>query len=68
MEEVKHYQVNQRYRFVLEQAASTKGTLGIKCEANGDDLDIALNEVKIAFTNLAAFALSNAPKIEGVVK
>lgn len=36
-EEVKHIQVNQRYRIVIERAASTKGVDGFKVEANGDD-------------------------------
>jgi hypothetical protein len=39
MEEVKHYQVNGKYRIVIERAASTKGVDGFKVEANGDDLD-----------------------------
>lgn len=37
-EEIKHCNVEQRYRIVIERAASTKGTLGYKIEANGDDL------------------------------
>ena len=38
-QEVKHYQVNGKYRIVIEQAASTKGTLGFKVEANGDEIN-----------------------------
>ena len=36
-EEVKHINVNQRYRIMIERAASTKGIDGFKVEANGDD-------------------------------
>ena len=38
MEETKIYQVNGKYRIVIERAASTKGVLGYKVEANGDSL------------------------------
>tara|TARA_Y100000310_G_scaffold204700_1_gene204931 strand:- start:4142 stop:4351 length:210 start_codon:yes stop_codon:yes gene_type:complete len=39
-EEVRHYQVNQRYRIVIERVgSSTKQIDGFKVEANGDDLD-----------------------------
>ncbi len=33
-----HYQVNGRYRIMIERAASTKGVDGFKVEANGDDI------------------------------
>ena len=36
MEEVKHYQVNGRYQVQFERGA-TKGVIGYKVEANGDD-------------------------------
>ena len=39
-DEIKHYNVNQRYRVTVERAASsTKQIDGFKVEANGDDLD-----------------------------
>ncbi len=44
MEEVKHYQVNGKYRIVIERAASTKGVDGFKIEVNNDDLNLALDE------------------------
>jgi len=37
-EEVKHYQVNGKYRIVFERSA-VKGIDGFKVEANDDDLD-----------------------------
>lgn len=37
-QEVRHYQVNQRYRIKFERAASTKGVIGYTVEANGDDI------------------------------
>ena len=36
MEEVRHYQVNGKYRIVFERSA-VKGIDGFKVEANGDD-------------------------------
>jgi ribosomal protein S3 len=40
MEESKviHETIGAKYRIVYEQAASTKGVIGFKVEANGDDL------------------------------
>ena len=46
-EEVKHYQVNGKYRMVIEKAAGVKTGDGFKVEANGDDM----SEVE---TNVAA--------------
>jgi len=59
MEEVKHYQVNGKYRIVFEQAASTKGVLGFKVEANNDDLVMA----KVDAIELLDFARAHAPTI-----
>jgi len=42
--EVKHYQVNGKYRIVFEQAASTKGVLGFKVEVNSDSIEEARKE------------------------
>ncbi len=44
---VNHYQVNGRYRIVVERAASTKGVLGYKVEANGDDIKTILEDIEI---------------------
>ena len=38
MEEVRHYQVNGKYRVVFERSA-VKGVDGFKVEANGDDIE-----------------------------
>ena len=38
-EEVKHYQVNGKYRVVFERSA-VKGIDGFKVEANGDDIEV----------------------------
>lgn len=40
MEEVKHYQVNGRYKVQFERSA-VKGQDGFKVEANDDNLDLA---------------------------
>ena len=37
-EVVNHINVGQKYRIVIERAASTKGIDGFKVEANGDDV------------------------------
>jgi len=37
-DEIRHYQVNQRYRVVFERSA-VKGIDGFKVEANGDDIE-----------------------------
>jgi len=57
MEETKVFQVDKKYRIVFEQAASTKGTLGFKVEANGDDMA----SVKVEATDLLNFARAHAP-------
>jgi len=57
MEETKVYQIDKKYRIVFEQAASTKGVLGFKVEANGDDLSI----VEVEATSLLEYAQSHAP-------
>jgi len=44
-EQVTHITLNARYRVVIERAASTKGTLGYKIEANGDDYNVAMTEI-----------------------
>jgi len=44
-QEVRHYQVEQKYRVVVERAASTKGVLGYKIEANGDNLAMVLADI-----------------------
>jgi len=37
-EQVIHINQGQKYRMVIERAASTKGVDGFKVEANGDDM------------------------------
>lgn len=62
--EVKHYQVNQRYRVVFEQAASTKGVTGFKCEVTGDDF----NEVQEQAEAMLQWAQKKAPQAIAEVK
>lgn len=57
-EEVKHYTINGKYRIVFEQAASTKGIIGFKVEANGDDEDT----VRAEAGKLLEWAKTRAPK------
>ncbi len=44
---VTHINQGQKYRVVIERAASTKGVLGYKVEANGDDIKIILEDIEI---------------------
>ncbi len=61
-QEVKHYQVEQRYRIKIERAASTKGTLGYTVEANGDD--IAQVEMDAKYLKQQAEQIAGAPVAE----
>ncbi len=49
MEETKVYQVNGKYRIVIERAASTKGVDGFKVEANGDDIELVKIDAQILY-------------------
>ncbi len=49
MEEVKHYQINGKYRIMFERAASTKGVDGFKVEANGDDIELVKIDAQILY-------------------
>ncbi len=44
IQEVKHYQINGKYRVVFEKAASANKVDGFKVEVNGDNLDSVKNE------------------------
>jgi hypothetical protein len=43
---VTHQNVGQRYRLVIERAASTKGVLGYKIEVNSDSANDALSDIR----------------------
>lgn len=45
MEEVKHYQVNGKYKCQIERAA-VKGVDGFKVEVNGDDMESLKDEAQ----------------------
>ena len=59
MEETKIYHIDGKYRIQFEQSASTKGVIGFKVEANGDNLDL----VKIDAEVMLEWAKSKAPNI-----
>lgn len=44
-QQVIHSTINGKYRVVIEQAASTKGVLGYKIEANGDDMTSVMDDI-----------------------
>ena len=58
------YHMEQRYRVVFEQAASTKGVTGFKVEVNGDDKEM----VKAQAIELLDFAKAHAPQLATEVK
>ena len=58
MEEVKHYQVNGKYRVVFERSA-VKGIDGFKVEANGDDYPQTMNDAQSLYNEAVRFT---APK------
>jgi len=64
MEEVYNYQVDRKYRITFEQAASTKGTIGFKVEANGDNLDIVKSDANL----MLEWAKEKAPMQASEVK
>ncbi len=65
METVTHINQNQRYRIVIERAASTKGIDGFKVEANGDDLLQVLADVHLLYSGAKD---KTAPSAIGVEK
>ncbi len=46
METVTHINQGQKYRIVIERAASTKGEDGFKVEANGDEISLVTLDVR----------------------
>jgi len=56
-EKTEIYHIDQKYRIVFEQAASsTKQILGFKVEANGDDISIVKAEADILLRYAQAMA------------
>lgn len=45
MDEIKHYQINGKYRVVFERSA-VKGVIGYKVEVNGDEINQVLMDAK----------------------
>ena len=64
MEETKIYHIDSKYRIQFEQAASTKGVIGFKIEANSDSLE----DVKKDAMALFEWAKEKAPNIGSEVK
>ena len=53
-EEVKHYQINGKYRIVFERSA-VKGVDGFKVEANGDDYAQTMLDAQSLYTEASRF-------------
>lgn len=45
MDEIKHYQINGKYRVVFERSA-VKGVIGYKVEANGDKINQVMKDAE----------------------
>ena len=63
MEESKviHVSEDSKYRVSFEQSA-TKGIIGFKVEAHGDDKDVTMAEATILLEEALRVSKSNAPK------
>lgn len=61
MERTEHITLNSKYRIVIERAASTKGVLGYKVEANGDDIDLV--KIDIATLKERAEQVAQEPPV-----
>jgi len=64
-EEVRHIQVNGRYRIVIERAASTKGVDGFKIEANGDDMEGVAVDASLLYEKAKTITAPNDTYISG---
>lgn len=58
---VTHISENQRYRIVIERAASTKGVTGVKIEANGDSIGEVAKDTETLYDKAIAIADKNQP-------
>jgi len=63
-EEIKHYQVNGKYRVVFERSA-VKGIDGFKVEANGDDTASVLNDAQTLYGYAKDITVSTTITVEG---
>ena len=63
-EEVKHIQVNGKYRMQIERSA-TKGIDGFKVEANGDDMMLVEADALILYNKVKAMTATNDTYIPG---
>lgn len=59
-EEVKHIQVNGKYRMQIERSA-TKGIDGFKVEANGDDMTLVEADAYLLYLKLKEMTATAAP-------
>ncbi len=64
MEEIKHYQVNGKYRVVFERSA-VKGIDGFKVEANGDDYVQTMGDAQSLYSEAARFTNLNGGVTNG---
>jgi len=64
-EEVKHYQVNGKYKVQFERGA-TKGVIGYKVEANGDSLEDTFKDAETLKNNAELIAGDATEKKENI--
>ena len=63
-QKVTYQTVGSKYRVVYEQAASTKGVIGFKVEANGDDLNATILDADELLRKAKAQSDIFTPKVE----
>lgn len=61
---ITHQTINGKYRMVFEQAASTKGVLGFKVEANDDDESVCINKAMFLLAEAQKMAKNFAPEVK----
>ncbi len=66
-EEVRHIQVNGKYRVCFEKAASANKIDGFKVEANGDDLVTTQKEANTLYDDAIRKVEANKP-VQPIVK
>ena len=62
---VTHINQGQKYRIVIERAASTKGIDGFKVEANGDDISQVGLDIEKLYTYAQQLTSPKTIQIEG---
>lgn len=63
-EEIKHIQVNGKYRITIEKAAGVKTGDGFKVEANSDDIQQVEIDAGLLYLQAKAIVAASIPPVE----